>query len=106
MLMTQWLARAVETVNASGEMARYFTRCGCLLRVDGSNDDAIRLEGHGTVDYMQLVPPLLQQDVVEAQQLVAAQDDAAQKLCQAYPTEAAMSKLTKNSCKRRSSPSD
>ena len=95
MLMTQWLARAVETVNASGEMARYFTRCGCLLRVDGSNDDAIRLEGHGTVDYMQLVPPLLQQDVVEAQQLVAAQDDAAQKLCKAYPTEAAMSKLTK-----------
>jgi hypothetical protein len=46
------------------------------------------------MDYMQLVPPLLQQDVVEALQLVAAQDDAAQKLREAHPTEAAMWKLT------------
>ena len=94
MLMTQWLAHAVETVNGSGDMARYFTRCGCLLKADGSNDGAIRLEGLGPVDYMKIVPPLLKQDADEAVQLVADQDAAARELRRVHTTEATIKKLT------------
>jgi hypothetical protein len=42
-LMTHWVAEAVATVSADKErMKGYFSRTGCMLAVDGSQDGKIR----------------------------------------------------------------
>ena len=44
-LITHWAGAAWERVCTSGQFRKYFERTGCLLTIDGSEDDKVQIHG-------------------------------------------------------------
>ena len=59
-LITHWAGAAWERVSTSEQVRKYFERTGCLLTIDGSEDDRVRIRGTNyTVKPMKDIDPAL-----------------------------------------------